>query len=895
MKNNNDMIIIDNLPCTTKIRYFKYQYERGNYGVLFKNSEQFYNYSIYRVEVLQDFIEIDVKSIKMLIIDNKSYYNITKIQKFTSFKEFTYYRIFLSNGYIIETLGTQVNIITSDKLTNLEYMNKLADLVSLTSTDGNKILTRQMQKINIDINKHALNNYLGLTHNIRNEKTKDFLIFPFGCNNSQFTAVKNALSNKCSIIEGPPGTGKTQTILNIIANLLINNKNCQIVSNNNYAILNIKEKLEHYHLSYLCALLGNNDNINKFLSNQDNNLVNQKNQSNDSKIFQEKLDILKNKIEKAQSIVLKIYTLRNEVATLTKELSDLQKEYQYFKNYSFQNSTKLDLNECDYFNLKKIYLELSNSNRLTFFKKLKYVYLYKVGTFQFYQNTLNDIVLTIQDKMYLYNIRNLKNQIIDKNLKIDFYKDYELQYIDLSLKYLRTYLTVKEHHNITFTKESLKEETIQFIQTYPVVLSTTYSARNGLDENFLFDYVIMDESSQIDIVTGTLALSAAKNAVIIGDSKQLPNVISNDTKTITAKLFQEYHLPEYYDYSKMNFLESFKAAIKDIPVTILREHYRCQPAIINFCNQEFYNNQLIIMTKDKGESSPIEIIRTVKGNHRRGNTNQRQIDIIVEKLKTLSIAEKSDIGIIAPYNEQVNLLQQQIPYADVSTVHKFQGREKDTIVITTVDDDLSDFVTDSKILNVAISRAKKKLIIVLTGNEIKNQYIKDLIDYTNYQNMNIENSKITSVFDLLYKQNEEALLLYNKTHQAISAYNSENIIYYLLKNLLKSYQHIDFLVHYPLNYLITDKTSLNIQELKYTTNHLTHLDFLIYNTLSKQTILVIEVDGYKYHNEKTAQHQRDHLKDQILAKYSIPILRLKTNESNEEQRIRNLLDTLLSK
>ena len=56
----------------------------------------------------------------------------------------------------------------------------------------------------------------------RNDNIND-LIFPFGCNSSQYIAVENAINNKISVIEGPPGTGKTQTILNIIANIIIRN------------------------------------------------------------------------------------------------------------------------------------------------------------------------------------------------------------------------------------------------------------------------------------------------------------------------------------------------------------------------------------------------------------------------------------------------------------------------------------------------------------------------------------------------------------------------------------------------------------------------------------------------------------------------------------------------
>ena len=58
------------------------------------------------------------------------------------------------------------------------------------------------------------------------------------------------------------------------------------------------------------------------------------------------------------------------------------------------------------------------------------------------------------------------------------------------------------------------------------MLSTTYSAKSCISKDMVFDYVIMDEASQVDIKTGALALSCAMNAVIVGDDKQLPNVVS---------------------------------------------------------------------------------------------------------------------------------------------------------------------------------------------------------------------------------------------------------------------------------------------------------------------------------------------------------------------------------
>jgi len=69
-----------------------------------------------------------------------------------------------------------------------------------------------------------------------------------------------------------------------------------------------------------------------------------------------------------------------------------------------------------------------------------------------------------------------------------------------------------------------------------------------------------------------------------------------------------------------------------------------------------------------------------------------------------------------------------------------------------------------------------------------------------------------------------------------------------------------------------------------------HIDFLLYNRISKKPVLAIEVDGFAYHqNGGEQQQRRDRLKDSILKKYNIPLLRLATNESQERLRIEKAL------
>ncbi len=81
-----------------------------------------------------------------------------------------------------------------------------------------------------------------------------------------------------------------------------------------------------------------------------------------------------------------------------------------------------------------------------------------------------------------------------------------------------------------------------------------------------FDYVIMDESSQVDIATGALAISCAKNAVIVGDSKQLEKVTTREEKEKYQEIFEKHKVPQMYNCADVSFLDS----IVNIPAKINR-------------------------------------------------------------------------------------------------------------------------------------------------------------------------------------------------------------------------------------------------------------------------------------------------------------------------------------
>lgn len=64
-----------------------------------------------------------------------------------------------------------------------------------------------------------------------------------------------------------------------------------------------------------------------------------------------------------------------------------------------------------------------------------------------------------------------------------------------------------------------------------------------------------------------------------------------------------------------------------------------------------------------------------------------------------------------------------------------------------------------------------------------------------------------------------------------------------------------------------------------------YLDFLIYNKLGENPVLAVEVDGYEYHKIERRQTERDVMKNEILEKYNIPLLRFSTTASGEKESL----------
>lgn len=872
--------------------------------VVYDNASRVYSYNAKNVQILKPKQRIDPKSI---IFKHKGV-TIANIEQILDYGEF--YRVVRSGKKDLscsraEVLITKNCIADKNSKELFQYFKDTAAAISLKTENGINILSRQYEKITAVEESTVLSRYFQPDLPVEKRSLATPLIFPFGLNQSQKKAVENAFASQVSIIQGPPGTGKTQTILNIIANAVRNGKSVAVVSNNNSATLNVAEKLEKQGLSFLTAFLGSLQNKKRFLENQSGAYPNMQSWG----LSKEAEESLNKEVAKLSEELNNMLSSRNRIAEIEQELLALKPEQYYFEEYyAGKSSIKADTRQLSKLTSGKLLslwveYEENSGQKIGLFKRILFRIRFSKAALDLFSNVPEDTIPFLQDLYYKNKISELQEEKRQLEIKLRDYR-FDDKMKELGSKSMQLFKAELAHRyqwrkpRPLFEQGDFRKHSEEFNKEYPVILSTTYSIKGTLSTEYIYDYLIVDEASQVDLATGVLAFSCAKNIIIVGDQKQLPNVLTADDISIADEIWIRYSFDYRYRFTTHSMLASATEIWQDVPSVLLREHYRCHPKIASFFNQKFYGGELIVMTEDRGERDVLSMYRTALGNHARGHMNQRQIDVVQQEvLPALINRGYRDIGIITPYRDQVAAIQRQLGDTyEVATVHKFQGREKDAIVLASVDNVIGEFVDDPNMLNVAVSRAIKALAVVVSDNkENEKTNYGDLAKYIEYNNFQIVKSKVFSVFDLLYKGYYKQRIEYLKKHKRVSEYDSENIVYGVIEKILArpEFSKIGCVMHSALATLVKDLSLLTEEEARYASNPLTHLDFILFNKMDKKPVMVIEVDGTRYHAEGTRQAERDILKNSVLEKCDVPILRLRTNESGEEARIKEMLRTIL--
>lgn len=879
------------------------------------NNNKAYPYNVKNVKFFDQPEIIDISRNIITVSDDTRHKNFEEVIKFEN-----YFCLFHQERKILKDqryIQINDNLAFEHNSQNLiQYYTAIADLSKNGDKDGEgeglAHLSYYYQTKLSQISKDAVLNQFINGSAPNPESEIETIIHPFGVNTSQRIAVRKALTNQISLIQGPPGTGKTQTILNIIANLVMQNKSVAVVAGNNSAVANVYEKLEKEQLSFIAAKLGKTATANEFME-QDHPIPDLASWELPDK----QRDLIKTRLVKIDKNIDILLKAQNSLAKEKAFLRNLKLEKYYFqknfdyppfeiKKYSFLNKWKTP-------ELLKFITEFEhykNNGKIGAFIKFLWLCKYRIYKFDDFDASSEDSFKRLVSEYYLKRTIEAEEKIqsLEQLLERRNFNKLLAKQTEYSIAVFKDQIA-KKYSQMTakkFGKTSYKgSEFSDFINRFPVVMSTTDSIINNKPSLELFDYVIVDEASQVNLLAGFLTMACAKNIIVVGDLKQLPH-ISQEGEKITD-LAQKYNVSPCYNYENENLLSSLDKLFDKIPKTLLREHYRCHPQIIDYCNQKFYDGKLIVMTE--GTQEPFSIIKTVKGNHAgkpssgEGYINYRELDVIEKEILPKEIQHTSvdNIGIITPYRSQANLAHNQWKNdgIEVNTVHKFQGREKDTIIFSTTANKITKFMDQPKLLNVTVSRAKNRFVMVTSSNIVK-QYgsnIGDLIRHIEYQSpsSNITESKLISIFDCLYSEFSVALKEFrSKVKRYANSYLSEDLMSSLLDELLSSDQYASFSYkkNYPLSFLVGDQSLFNEREKKFT-NSSSHIDFLIYSKLDKLPVIAIEVDGYSTHDLNDKQLERDKVKNSILEKIELPLLRFSTKGSDERQRLKKALCDLI--
>lgn len=640
------------------------------------------------------------------------------------------------------------------------------------------------------------------------EKPKE-LLEVFSLNESQEKGVKDAFSNDISVITGPPGTGKSQVVLNIIANAVWNDKTVLFASKNNQAVNVVNDKLKGILSKDLVIRMGSSSyrknaklQISNLFQNKSSLKIPPNFEENIRKIgkINEEMDKLKQQIETMSRINEEIEESEKEITNLAEELPE--KLYSQCRYDSFGKIIKFEL-EGDinnYFEnnslikkiikrvlpsfyprkeqaiFKKYYSGLSSEfkgyidrniklSSRDIEKTMRWILCFKHT--ETIRNEINALKGKLAESDNLYAVYSKINRIQEKRIEVSrgIFENYWFKklkqtstrdevhvsrYIDASEKlekYIDDYSLWKE------LVEAQRQDIQGMLSFLPVWIVTNLSAKNSLPlKEKLFDLLIIDEASQCDIASALPLFCRAKNAVIIGDPKQLKHIslleYSEDKKIASENKVSKLYLD--YAYSKNSLYDISERTIKNknkCPA-LLNQHYRSHKDIINFSNEHFYDQKLDIMTDEdklisnKTYPKGIQWI-DVKGNTQ-GLRNNEEANKVINIIKEIR-DNKISVGVVTLFKNQMELITERIKKTEelkemnikVGTAHRFQGDEKDIIIFSPAishnikQATLNWVHTTTQLLNVAITRAKSILIIV--GDKDKCQgaggILKGLADY----------------------------------------------------------------------------------------------------------------------------------------------------------------------
>lgn len=649
---------------------------------------------------------------------------------------------------------------------------------------------------------------------IPKKKSDFFPVTPLALSDSQLSVIENLETNQLVSVCGPPGTGKSQTIVNLVAHLIANGKTVLVASRMDKAVDVVADRLNELGAPYL-ALRAGRLNYQKQLSFQLQDLLSNKvdlNEGAEDSIIVDVSDMKKllNSINEAEKKAETLIKKEKEWSELGVAVSEKKKEIgtpKYIKVALTKENVK-ELRDVIDSLLKNIEKSgfLAALNNYTAVNKIKK--LAKIDDFFVSKDNLERLREELELAELVCNAQNVEKDIQDTgNLHVIIQQMRTLKKKQRKLvtdilcnkrrgalrglmkdqvKRQRLFIHSK---SLIERKKSLQNRLLEaedfkpLLEAFPCWCVTTYAVSGSLPlKPGLFDVAIIDEASQCDIASCFPILYRAKKAVIVGDDKQLPH-LSFLEKAKEQSFMSKYEIADRYQLMwrfRTNSMFDIANYYSTAPV-LLDEHFRSLPPIIDFSNKEFYGNRIRIMKQDSPDIKALRLIEVPEGKVDFDATrNLPEIEAVVKCLHELIVdSEREDpehpitIGIVSPFRAQVEQLKVSVAKVlsdfminkhqiEIGTAHTFQGDEKDIILASWAIANNSfpqslTFLQKPNLFNVAITRAKKQMINFVSRDttELPEGMFRDYISYIKEYERNFDLRKDSEFDESTYKNSFE--------------------------------------------------------------------------------------------------------------------------------------------
>ena len=485
----SNMILLKGEPKTFQIKSVKKD-NRNVFWVTFSDKRTF-PYRQRDIVFLSSSVEINVEDSHLTRADRRL--SPKRAWVFThGFKKF--YRLEFDNGireYKDSDLKVEKSVLSDKKALHIFlYLKEVSSVNTIPTETGLISLFTKYQQLNFIEEDCTMATFLKPSL-LKVHKGLGIYLFPFRSNRSQMIAVRSAFSSQISVIQGPPGTGKTQTILNSIANIVATGKSVLVVSNNNAAVENVREKLEQVGFGFLVASLGRSEKQQLFIEKGQVGYPDMRDWSLEN--YDEETKVLHGLNEKVGNVFLK----QEQLAQNRLLMESLLTEQSHFLSEHNYDEVRLETyKKGPSGRLMKMWLELESEAEacelaensplkrlIRFLHKIRRRFLLRII---YSIKHVQDRKVLLADMKALYYVCKLKELRCDIEVDETFLQETKADELleaqtKTSLALLKHRLSLKyKGANIRprFESKDLYRKSDEIAKEYPVVLSTTFSARN---------------------------------------------------------------------------------------------------------------------------------------------------------------------------------------------------------------------------------------------------------------------------------------------------------------------------------------------------------------------------------------------------------------------------------